>query len=317
MQTPRPEGSTAGNEAGPAFLSWISSASAILAILGVILYGLQNIGYSAFYEEFGISPDDVGLGYINTLARSTGLVVVLILAVLLAIVSYEPARIARKRSEQLARLGWLKEIEALQTWLRLSSKEVARKRLREEVRPEQIQNEKEQYHALAHLLSAEVAEIAGEPSTRPKDDDLRALYKSDRFSDFAFELEFAKMDQVRQRLFQKSGRGRFAAALITIVLIVVLVAPVRALCISKAHSVQDGKPVAPINLLGLSLLNINADPAVVTPTGEVGKSAGVDPLSGKTVMYLGQANGRIVLYDNHAKRTVTLPASSVVLQINP
>jgi ABC-type multidrug transport system fused ATPase/permease subunit len=68
----------------------------VLTAVGVTLYGLLNIGYTAFYQQFGVSPYDVGLGYTNTLARSTGLVLILLLAILFALVSYIIASVTRQ-----------------------------------------------------------------------------------------------------------------------------------------------------------------------------------------------------------------------------
>lgn len=63
-QSPRGLGSWAGR-----------NLLASLTILGVVLYGLIRLWYQAFYGPFGLAPEDVGLDYAETLARSAGLIV--------------------------------------------------------------------------------------------------------------------------------------------------------------------------------------------------------------------------------------------------
>jgi hypothetical protein len=105
--------------------------------------------------------------------------------------------------------------------------------------------------------------------------------------------------------------------LTTFVVIGVLVMLVRAASISRARDVQNGEAIGPIGLLGLDLLSIHAETATVKPVGEANKSGGLSDLQGKTFMYLGRANDTIVLYEKVSKRTVLVPNSSVVLDINP
>jgi hypothetical protein len=92
---------------------------------------------------------------------------------------------------------------------------------------------------------------------------------------------------------------------------------VRAASISRARDVQNGEAIGPISLLGLDLLSIYAETATVKPVGEANKSGGLSDLQGKTFMYLGRANDTIVLYDKVSRRTMLVPNSSVVLDINP
>jgi hypothetical protein len=54
-----------------------------LAVSGVLMYAILSIAYGQFYGSLGVSPSDVGLSYLNTLASSVGagLALVLILIV--------------------------------------------------------------------------------------------------------------------------------------------------------------------------------------------------------------------------------------------
>ncbi len=54
---------------------------AVLIASGLLLYGYLSICYYRFYGTLGVDPNDVGLSYLGTLARSSGFVVAYLLAV--------------------------------------------------------------------------------------------------------------------------------------------------------------------------------------------------------------------------------------------
>ncbi len=41
-----------------------------LALLGLALYAVMRVAYGRFYEPFGLSPDELGLSYLELLAQS-------------------------------------------------------------------------------------------------------------------------------------------------------------------------------------------------------------------------------------------------------
>jgi hypothetical protein len=93
-----------------------------------------------------------------------------------------------------------------------------------------------------------------------------------------------------------------------------------------ARAVQAGKPVSPTHhgaestfplalTLGLPLLAIHADPATVEPAGKPEDAPAAERLRGQKVLYLGQANGTVVLYDPAAQQAVYLPASAIILKV--
>jgi hypothetical protein len=47
-----------------------------------VLYGLIRLGHQTFYSRFGLSPDDVGLGYGEALARAAGFTAYLLAVIL-------------------------------------------------------------------------------------------------------------------------------------------------------------------------------------------------------------------------------------------
>jgi hypothetical protein len=78
-----------------------------------------------------------------------------------------------------------------------------------------------------------------------------------------------------------------------------------------ARSVQKGIPVYPPT--GLYPLAIRADPAVVTPAINAKGVPAIAALHQRSLLYLGQANGIVVLYDFGTQQAVRVPATSVVL----
>lgn len=58
----------------------LSDVKTLLALFGLALYGVLRVAYGRFYAAFGLSPDDLGLGYLELLAQSA-LGVVFLLAV--------------------------------------------------------------------------------------------------------------------------------------------------------------------------------------------------------------------------------------------
>ena len=50
---------------------WLAANTlAAVSIAGALVYGVIRISYVGFYGEFGLDPEDVGIGYAATLARA-------------------------------------------------------------------------------------------------------------------------------------------------------------------------------------------------------------------------------------------------------
>ena len=99
-------------------------------------------------------------------------------------------------------------------------------------------------------------------------------------------------------------RWWMAGAAISVALVVVLIAVLAPLA---ARRVEQGKAYRDWTVPW------RADPATVRWLHQ--PLAG-DPLSGRCVMYLGQANGISVLYDVRSRRLVRIPSSEVVILID-
>jgi hypothetical protein len=88
--------------------------------------------------------------------------------------------------------------------------------------------------------------------------------------------------------------------------------------IRAAQSVKEGQPVGPIQSfysLGLTTLAIRADSVNVQSTDGPRSSSLLQSLQGRVLLYLGQANGNIVLYDADLQRTIFLPQGSVEMAL--
>jgi hypothetical protein len=50
---------------------WLAANTlAAVSIAGALMYGITRISYVSFYGEFGLDPEDVGIGYASMLARA-------------------------------------------------------------------------------------------------------------------------------------------------------------------------------------------------------------------------------------------------------
>jgi hypothetical protein len=87
---------------------------------------------------------------------------------------------------------------------------------------------------------------------------------------------------------------------------------------SAAEAVKAGEPVSAVpfaQVLPLTTLAIHADPAIVEPAGKPGDAPAAERLQGRKLLYLGQSDGTVVLYDAAAQRTIYLPGSSIILHV--
>jgi hypothetical protein len=77
---------------------------------------------------------------------------------------------------------------------------------------------------------------------------------------------------------------------------------------SSSRSVSAG-------LFGLPLVRLRADEVRVASAGKAGQFPAVDRLSGRRLIYLGEANSKAMLYDPLRRVTFSVPAASLVLEL--
>jgi hypothetical protein len=90
--------------------------------------------------------------------------------------------------------------------------------------------------------------------------------------------------------------------------------------IRAGESAREGHPVHPIRTpysLGFTTLAIRAVPATVESTSRPQDTSWiVRTLHGRSLFYIGQANGNVVLYDISAQKAIFLPQGSVGVTLN-
>jgi hypothetical protein len=108
---------------------------------------------------------------------------------------------------------------------------------------------------------------------------------------------------------------RVASLVIAIVATVLLIFMLRlpAQATNLAMHVKQDRPVAPIRLLGLTMLAVRAERAHVTWINDPPKQP--MQLIGYPVLYLGQADGNAVFWDPRGRRTVVVPVSNLLIEI--
>jgi hypothetical protein len=96
----------------------------------------------------------------------------------------------------------------------------------------------------------------------------------------------------------------------------VILAVMSAKSIQPADAVKHGRPVRPAQLGFLVMFPIHADPATVSPVGKPNDATSITDLSGEPLLYLGQNNAIVVLYNSRLQQIVRIPASSVIMNIS-
>jgi hypothetical protein len=87
---------------------------------------------------------------------------------------------------------------------------------------------------------------------------------------------------------------------------------------SNVSAVRDGRAVAEIKgpVSRLSLLNVYVRAATIEPVAAANVSPAVRKLAGRQLLYIGQSDGTLVLFDPTVDRTIQLPRNSVVLSLD-
>jgi len=84
-----------------------------------------------------------------------------------------------------------------------------------------------------------------------------------------------------------------------------------------AKAVLAGQPVAPVRLGPIALMDLRAEAATVIPKGKPGDSPAVRDLAKRrNLLYLGQADGTVVLFDPTAHQALRLPTDAALLRLS-
>ncbi len=107
-----------------------------------------------------------------------------------------------------------------------------------------------------------------------------------------------------------------ALGLLAIFAAAAVISPVASYTAKAANAARSGNAVRPLQLYGLPLLAMQAEPATVQPTNKARILPGIWDLNDRPVLYLGQAGGVGVLYDADRGRVVYTPMDLVVLHVS-
>jgi hypothetical protein len=123
-----------------------------------------------------------------------------------------------------------------------------------------------------------------------------------------------------QASFRRFARRVIAFVFVLCALVAITVLPV--LSSNGFDRVTEGKAVLPprLPLANFAILPIHADPVSVQPkdsepTQVMGVESSKDSEPKARLLYLGQANGELVLYDSVAQHVLFIPSSDVIARI--
>jgi hypothetical protein len=293
--------------------AWLASAPAVLTVVGVIMFGVLTIAYSQFYGRLGLSPDTVGLGYVNALIRSSGLVMLIALAapplVMIAI--------RRTLERQTALLVEELHEEQIDEFSREGTAVAGERAEIEREMAADLKREREQLH---RWMSDNP-----DPSTRKLvEDRLRQLDEAEEFvrtTSRVFGESRARIrslvDSVRRvgraQALRRSGRWARRSALLVFLVLLLIVGAGSLLAVPLANDVRAGKEVNPVRVLGLTILDIRAKRATVEPVN-ANAAPGLALLGRGRLLHLGKADGTVVFFDPEQDEAVQVPASAVVVR---
>lgn len=87
--------------------SWLGLVAPTLALVGLIAYSLVRLGYSIFYGPLDVSPDEVGLGYGQSLAEAgVGLFLLALILGVVATIFALLIRLVARQSNLPVALSW-------------------------------------------------------------------------------------------------------------------------------------------------------------------------------------------------------------------
>jgi hypothetical protein len=271
----------------------ISSAVPLLSVLGLALYAMSSYAYGHFYSSLGTTPADVGLTYVGILAASTGWAIALALGLALVVpivIAWFPAvRLGGMVGEHL-RMGELFLAPFRYGW----------PMLRSAIRDREWRLPKDEQEARWNAREAELDAI---------------LEQEQAWRDKILHTEIEPGTKLGQ-LWAEGVFGRlFVVTALSLFLSFLVIDPVHH-TFQFAEQVKAGHSGSvSAGLFGLPLVRLRADEVRVASAGKTGEFPAVDRLSGRKLIYLGEANSKAMLYDPGRRVTFSLPAANLVLEL--
>jgi hypothetical protein len=288
-----------GNTGKPAWRVLLSAVAsdprALIAVIGLVLYAVLRVAYVAFYQPFGLSPDDLGFGYLDLLGQAavatlvfTALLVVLLWIMIAVILG--GIRLAKTRG----RLPWEPQ----------EQEDAGHKKT-----PLWLSVVRFVWTALLFvatlLLVGEFFGLDPLPGVAPY------LFSAAGLALVAAAaLEWYEGREPRERAWVDP-----VVATTIFIAFAVVSATLIAQATFDADDVRDGHSRHPTGL-GMRLASWGAERATIRWT-ETDTARRVPGLEGRCVMYFGEANGTVFLYRPGTRDTLRLPASAIVVTIDP
>lgn len=274
-------------------LSWkipwkdvIASALPLLTVLGMAFYAVSSYAYGHFYSSFGTTPADVGLTYVGILTVSIGWAIALAvgLAFVTAIVfAWLPAIRLGGMVGQHLRMGELFVVPYRHAWPILRSM----------IRNREWRLSKEEQEARWNARETELDAL---------------LEREQAWRDRILHTEIEPGTKTGE-LWADGVVGRWFVRIVVGLFVFFLVIGPILHTFQFAEQVKAGHAGSvSAGLLGLPLVRLRADEVRVTSAGKAGEFPAVDRLSGRRLIYLGEANSKAMLHD--PIRRVTFSGSS-------
>jgi hypothetical protein len=262
----------------------------VLAVLGLVFYAVLRIAYSVFYNDFGLSPDDLGLSYVDLLVQSAVGTSVLLLVVVgsASILFCEFVGLGATvgdirrgaKGEPASGLTAAMTIVVVIAGLCAAAADAVGA------------------HAVAGALLTVAAIVVAIWAT------VRGWIVIERG---------VRSHDTAQRT--RRRRWRWFVAVAILLAVAVAIAGLISQAKSDATRVHDGHP-ASFTVLGVRVTSWGAEQATVSWTSNQ-VAAELRPLAGRCLMYFGQSAGTNFLYRPDTHEVVRIPVAVSTVHIRP
>lgn len=324
----------------------LSDARTALAALGLLLYAVLRIAYSSFYAPLGITPDDLGLGYVDLLAQSAvgaaGLLLAYALLASLIVPIYVGATEMMVRSfrEGLTEVAFVVAVLAPPRLRERVFREggrvgtAVRRELADDERMAEFLARHERWDSetlsgAVVLLTAGITALFGVLGILDwKTVGEILLYGLVVFVGVSLAIALMRMlvagaNRIRRGLaggIELRGKStalwwRRGLVLVAVVVVGLAVSTLLLGARDDTEAIQDGR-AARFTVLGVPITSWGAEAATLNWTTNRIDSA-LRPLDEQCLMYLGQSDGALFLYSPSSDDTHRVPATAGALRIRP
>ncbi|MGZ4179092.1 MAG: hypothetical protein ACXVUL_00165 [Solirubrobacteraceae bacterium] len=263
----------------------------LLAVLGLLFYAVLRTAYSVFYNKFGLSPDDLGLGYVELLVQSAvGTSVLLLVGLVTAFFVL---------AEYVGLGEYLREL------------------------PKTFKGRAEEAPATAATtLFVSLVAVASAAAGAIGLHDLSSALLTVTVWVLVAWMMIRGVVTIKGGVSGKGVRDHARVRRWRLVLAVALFATVGlAIAALIARAQSDAKRVfaghpASLTVLGVRVTSWGAEEATVSWTSTQ-VAADLRPLAGRCLLYFGQSGGTNFLYDAATHELVRIPTAVSAVRIRP